>query len=78
MIRPGLVYGQNPGGMIGSLNKLVSRSQILPIIKGGDQILYLVHEEDLCFLIYNLYKECKIKLSAPIIAASEKSLTFKN
>ena len=44
-VRPGLVYGERPGGMAGALRKL-TKLPIVPVIAGGTG-LYTVHEDDL-------------------------------
>lgn len=77
VIRPGLVYGPSPGGMVGALNKAVSRFRVLPLVGGGDYRLYLAHEEDLCGLVYRSIQHTE-GLSGPIIAASEKEWTFRS
>jgi len=46
-IRPGLVYGDRPGGMFGKLQAQIRRTKIIPLIGDGSQLQYLVHEEDL-------------------------------
>lgn len=46
-IRPGLVYGDQPGGMFGKLQEQIRRAKIIPLIGDGSQLQYLVHEEDL-------------------------------
>lgn len=43
-VRPGLVYGEGWGGMVGSLRKLISLPAV-PLI-GGDSHQFTVHEED--------------------------------
>jgi nucleoside-diphosphate-sugar epimerase len=51
VIRPGLVYSDNPGGMFGRLVGQVRGARFIPIIWGGRQIQYLVHDEDLASLV---------------------------
>lgn len=46
-IRPGLVYGDQPGGMFGKLQAQIRHAKIVPLIGDGSQLQYLVHEEDL-------------------------------
>jgi nucleoside-diphosphate-sugar epimerase len=46
VIRPGLVHGENPGGMFGRLVASVNRSRIIPIPGKGTQPMYLAHEVD--------------------------------
>jgi nucleoside-diphosphate-sugar epimerase len=47
VIRPGLVYGDQSGGVFGRLANQVRHSRIIPILLGGNQTQYLVHEADL-------------------------------
>lgn len=47
-IRPGLVYGEGPGGMFGKLAAQVKKSSVIPLIGDGSQVQFLVHQEDLC------------------------------
>jgi len=46
VLRPGLVYGQHPGGVFGALQHQVTRSRIIPLIGNGSYPQYLVHEDD--------------------------------
>ena len=76
IVRPGLVFGKNVGGMIGSLNKMISISKFIPLVSGGNQLLHLCHYEDLAHLVWEL-SIGKKKINIPIVAASEKGLTSK-
>ena len=51
VVRPGLVYGEDSGGMFGRLTRQVRGSRFVPIIVGGRQTQYLVHESDLGNLV---------------------------
>ena len=51
VIRPGLVYGEGPGGMFGKLTAQVRKSSVIPLIGAGSQIQFLVHQEDLCAFV---------------------------
>lgn len=46
VIRPGLVYGDQPGGVFGSIQRRVNKSSLIPLIGDGSYAQYLVHEED--------------------------------
>lgn len=46
VIRPGLVYGERPGGVFGAMQQRVNRSSLIPIIGDGSYPQYLVHEDD--------------------------------
>jgi len=50
VIRPGLVYSDEPGGMFGRLAAQIKKSSVIPLI-GGAQVQFLVHSEDLCRFI---------------------------
>lgn len=77
IVRPGLVFGKNPGGMVGALKKIVSVSGIVPMVGNGSQILHLAHEEDLTILIFNIATDQIPGVSEPILAASENGKTFR-
>jgi nucleoside-diphosphate-sugar epimerase len=47
VIRPGLVYGERPGGMFGALKAQAARGAIIPLLGNGRYTQYLVHEDDL-------------------------------
>jgi nucleoside-diphosphate-sugar epimerase len=46
-IRPGLVWGDSPGGMFGSIRAQVAKGGMVPTIGDGKYPQYLVHEDDL-------------------------------
>ena len=77
VIRPGLVYGDNPGGMFGRLVRQVRSARFVPVIWGGRQVQYLLHEEDLG----NLVRGCLAgRLPAgvePITVAHEQGWELK-
>lgn len=47
VLRPGLVYGDAPGGMFGKLTQTLQKGKFVPLIGDGSQIQFLVHEADL-------------------------------
>lgn len=51
VIRPGLVYGDQPGGVFGGLVNQVRQARLIPLLGGGQQPQYLVHTDDLGQLI---------------------------
>lgn len=46
-VRPGLMWGGGPGGMVGSLGGVVAKAKFVPMFGGGKQVLYLNHRDDL-------------------------------
>jgi nucleoside-diphosphate-sugar epimerase len=48
VIRPGLVWGENSGGVMGTLEKLVTKLPVVPFLIGGkNSNQFLIHEADL-------------------------------
>jgi nucleoside-diphosphate-sugar epimerase len=77
VIRPGLIYGEEPRGMVGSLLKIVDRSPVTPLIGNGNYVLYLVHEEDLATLVARHATSDTPTSGQPIIAAHEMGYKFR-
>jgi nucleoside-diphosphate-sugar epimerase len=76
VVRPGLVYGERPGGMMGSLQKAVKASPVVPLIGDGSYPQYPVHEEDLADLVFAL---CQLPAPAePIAAAEGEAIPFRD
>jgi nucleoside-diphosphate-sugar epimerase len=51
VVRPGLVWGDRPGGMFGALRKQVKKGGLVPVIGDGRFPQYLVHEDDLANVV---------------------------
>jgi nucleoside-diphosphate-sugar epimerase len=69
VIRPGLVYSENPGGMFGRLLRQVRGARFIPTMWGGKQTQYLVHEEDLGGVVQGCLEGRVPAGSGPIAAA---------
>ena len=76
VVRPGLVYGERPGGMMGALEKAVRASPVVPLIGDGSSPQYPVHEEDLAELVFAL---CQLERppAEPVAAASGEAIPFR-
>ena len=77
VIRPGLVYGDKPRGMLGALSKLLNISSIIPLVGGGRYIQYTTHEEDLVNLLKELIMQPESAKKPIIVAANETGMSFK-
>jgi len=77
-IRPGLVYGSHSGGMFGQLARQVRGSRIVPILWGGNQVQYLVHEEDLGNLLMGALAGRVPRGTGPISAAHAQGWELKD
>jgi nucleoside-diphosphate-sugar epimerase len=76
VLRPGLVFGNTPGGMFGKLVAQIRRSSVVPLVGGGTQIQYLVHQEDLCAFVEKLAMQPQPS-SRLFTVAHEQPWTFK-
>jgi len=77
VIRPGLVYSDNPGGMFGRLVQQVRSSRFIPVIRGGKQVQYLLHDEDLGSLVQACLDGRLPKPAGPITIAHEQGWELK-
>ncbi len=69
VIRSGLVYGDDLGGMFGKLTAQVQKSSLIPLIGDGSQIQFLVHQEDLCAFIEKIAAG-KTEISPNVLTAA--------
>jgi nucleoside-diphosphate-sugar epimerase len=75
VVRPGLVYGDRPGGMMGALEKAAKASPVVPLIGDGSYPQYPVHEDDLAGLVFAL---CRREAPPePVSAASGEAIPFR-
>jgi nucleoside-diphosphate-sugar epimerase len=76
VIRPGLVWGDCPGGMMGSLEKIVRDLPVVPFLSGaGGLRQFLVHEKDLAdSVVSHTFRNTETKI-VPI--AHPNSLTLR-
>jgi len=77
VVRPGLVYGERPGGMMGSLEKAVQAGPVVPLIGDGSYPQYPVHEEDLAELVFALCQLAEPP-AEPVSAASGEAIPFRD
>ncbi len=80
VVRPGLVCGDEPGGMVGTLAGLLRRSPVVPIV-GGERTTFTVQDDELALLIVRLVRgELDgqiVPRYAPIVAATEQGITLR-
>jgi len=78
-IRPGLIFDNaEPGGMVGALNSMITRTALIPLIGNGEQILYPCHIDDLAHMMYVLCTSADLaELPRVITAAAQTKLTFR-
>lgn len=79
VIRPGLVWGDQPGGMMGALERIVKRLQIIPCLSGPHGLpQYLVHEQDLCTAVLDAFQTDPLVSGRLIEAAHPDALPLKH
>jgi len=77
LLRPGLIYSDQPRAMFGSLVAQVERASVLPLFGGGSQIQFLVHQEDLCAFVHRFAGGHVATVDRPLTAAHEQGWTFR-
>ena len=77
IVRPGLVYGREAGGMLGSLNRKMASAKVIPLIGNGSWMMYLTFDDDLCDLIYRLCQKPGNRKHGLITAASSHGKSFR-
>jgi nucleoside-diphosphate-sugar epimerase len=77
VIRPGLVYGDSPGGMFGRLVGQVRGARFVPVIWGGRQAQYLVHDVDLGNVVEGCLTGRVPAGAEPITVAHEQAWELK-
>lgn len=77
VVRPGLVYGKEAGGMVGSLNRIMASAKVVPLIGSGAWMMYLAFENDLCDLIHRLCGVSGSQSPRIITAASAHGKSFR-
>ena len=74
ILRPGLVYDQKSGGIVGAMRAVMARLPVVPVI-GGAQVFYTCHAEDLAKAVHEL--ATAPLPDHPVIAAEPVPRPFK-
>lgn len=78
VIRPGLVWGEHPGGVMGALDSMVAKLPVVPYLVGsGGLQQYLIHEEDLAGAVSHLIASAPASPTVHSLAHPEP-LTMKS
>ena len=77
VVRPGLVYRERSGGIVGLLEKAVQSTPIIPLIGDGSFPQYPVHVEDLAELVLRLCTQ-ESACDKPLSAAPSEKVSFRN
>jgi nucleoside-diphosphate-sugar epimerase len=77
VVRPGLLYGGEAGGMVGMLTALVRALPVVPVLVGPDRPLFLAHEDDVTALVAMVAGGSEPSAGAPLVAASREPHTLR-
>jgi nucleoside-diphosphate-sugar epimerase len=75
VVRSGLVWGDEPGSLYGTLRGIALRTPVLPVPSNRNTQLYLTHEDDLGALVAHLAAAPMVP-SRPIVAAAQEPLSL--
>lgn len=78
VLRPGLIYGDEPGAMVGRLVRQVSRASVALPLVGGSKTQYLVHVEDLCSFIHRFAEGTAPAPNHPLTVAAPQPWTMRS
>ena len=78
IIRPGLVYGDAPGGVVGAMLGIARITPVMPMIGLGNFQLYTCHEDDLLELIAYCVRTSDGLPDEPLLAAASQSIAFRD
>jgi len=76
-LRPGLIWGPRPGGMVGTLYKLAGSLPVIPLIGSGTSLQYLVRDADVAELIIRLAEYPQLPPVPYLTVCHERPLQFR-
>lgn len=76
VVRPGVVFGPDAGGLFGALGAAVSRLGVAPLAGGGWQRLFVTHDQHLCELVAAIVAR-RFTPDRPVFAAHERPTTLR-
>jgi nucleoside-diphosphate-sugar epimerase len=76
VLRPGLVFGVDAGGLFGAMVAAISSHRFAPLIGGGWQRLFVTHDLHLCELVAQIVGG-RFSPERPVFAAHEVPTTLR-
>jgi nucleoside-diphosphate-sugar epimerase len=77
VVRPGVIYGGDAGGLFRTLSTIVARLPLIPLPGRGDQGLYLTHIDDLTALLGSLLSIQSSEAGRLLITANRRRWEFR-
>lgn len=75
VIRPGLIYGPQPGAMFGRLVSQVRGGALVPMPGDGRQMMFTVHQDD---LTESILQGLSRSIAVPITVANSEPIAFRD
>lgn len=76
-LRPGLIWGPRPGGMVGTLFKVAGSLPVVPLIGSGRALQYLVRDADVAALVVRLADHPQLPAVSYLTVCHERPLQFR-
>ena len=76
VVRPGLIWGPESGGMLGSLERMVERLMVVPTPVPRELEVRLTHEDDVAILIAGILGMWPADKGKVLVAVPEKPIMF--
>ena len=76
MLRPGLVFGVDAGGLFGAIARATARHALMPMVGSGWQRLFMTHDRSLCELVSAIVAG-DVQPDRPLFAAHEVPTTLR-
>ncbi len=76
VVRPGLVFGVDAGGLFGVMSRVLSKSTFIPMVGDGGQRLFVTHDKQLAALVYKVVRGQSVP-GGPLFAACEVPTTLR-
>jgi len=77
IVRPGLVYGDRSGSIVGLMEKAVQSLPVLPLIGDGSYPQYPVHVQDVAELVFRVCASAEAFHDKPLSAAPPDRVSFR-
>jgi len=75
VVRPGLVWAEQTGGIVGAMEKIIRRSPLVPLIGNGNYPQFPVHADDVAEFVFRLVN-VEQPPAKPLSIAARESMTF--
>lgn len=75
-LRPGMIWGRRPHGVLGALTRVTARLPLLPVFDSGRQEFVLGHVDDVALSLVACLQPDHVRGNGPLVAAHVRRWTF--